>query len=265
MTVNNKMRNKEIIKLIESNLNDFYTTIAETSGVNLFKGKDCFWIKNKSGFWPGFIYNTSLELLNSSQKVLKVVGEIKKKNAPPFWILRIDDKFTRIEKLFEEYNIRPVIQWTGMAVDLHSVKRDTYYSGDVECIAVSNPDQLKLWIDIVNSVLFNSEKLDYVMFKSLFKNPVFKFFLGYYNGQAVATSMRFLSAKTAGFYFITTLPEFRNKGFGHKNTIVLINDSVENGYDTGVLHATAKAESIYKKIGFKDYCKINIYWMLGEY
>ena len=83
------------------------------------------------------------------------------------------------------------------------------------------------------------------MFNSLFRNSAFKFFLGYYKDQPVTTSMRFLSAETAGFYFITTLPEYRNKGFGYENTMVLINDSIENGYDTGVLHATAKAESIY--------------------
>lgn len=56
-----------------------------------------------------------------------------------------------------------------------------------------------------------------------------------------------------------TLAEARRKGIGEIMTVMPLLEVPQIGYRVGILQASSMGYSIYKRMGFKDVCKFNIY------
>ena len=93
-------------------------------------------------------------------------------------------------------------------------------------------------------------KSRYCRLKRLFTQKV-RFYSGVHNGQVVATSMTFFSAGVAGIYFVSVIPELRNRGMGRKMMLRCIYDAQELGYNYCILQATDIGEHLYRSLGFE--------------
>ncbi len=86
-----------------------------------------------------------------------------------------------------------------------------------------------------------------------------KLFLAYCEGKPVATSLLFTHKNSAGIYYVSTLPAFRNKGFGLKITQAAMQAAKESGFKNVILQATPLGAKVYIRAGFKEYCQAEIY------
>ena len=88
-------------------------------------------------------------------------------------------------------------------------------------------------------------------------------YLAKVGGSPVATTSMFLGAGVAGIYFVFTRPEGRRQGIGGAITWHALQDAGELGFRVGVLGASEMGESVYRALGFQEYCRIGIYeWPL---
>jgi predicted acetyltransferase len=79
------------------------------------------------------------------------------------------------------------------------------------------------------------------------------------DGKPAATSLLFMNSGTAGIYYVSTLPEYRNKGLGFYVTLAAMRAAKDAGYGEVILQATPDGEKVYRRIGFIEYCKAQIY------
>lgn len=84
-------------------------------------------------------------------------------------------------------------------------------------------------------------------------------FLGRFHDKPVATSELFLSAGVAGLYFVGTLPGEERRGFGRAMTLAALRSARERGYHVGTLQATTSGLPIYRRLGFQEYYRIELY------
>jgi predicted acetyltransferase len=84
-------------------------------------------------------------------------------------------------------------------------------------------------------------------------------YLALLNGQPVGTSQLFLSAGVAGIYNVTCLPEARHQGIGAALTLTALLEARIRGYRISILQASHLGYTVYRRLGFQDYGKLNTY------
>jgi ribosomal protein S18 acetylase RimI-like enzyme len=90
-----------------------------------------------------------------------------------------------------------------------------------------------------------------------------KFFLAYFNGQPVATSLLFLHDNAAGIYFVSTLAQFRQKGIGLAVTRSAMRAARHAGAQYATLQSSPDGLHVYRQAGFQEYCRADVYGSKG--
>lgn len=85
------------------------------------------------------------------------------------------------------------------------------------------------------------------------------FYLGYLDGQPVATAELTAGGGVAGLYNITTRAEYRSRGIGSAMTLQPLHDARTAGLELAVLQAADAGVSVYRRIGFAPFGRITEY------
>ncbi|MDQ2906854.1 MAG: GNAT family N-acetyltransferase [Chloroflexota bacterium] len=90
-------------------------------------------------------------------------------------------------------------------------------------------------------------------------------YLGYLDGEPVASGSLLLHAGVAGIYGITTVPEARRRGIGTAITLHALREARALGYRVGILFPSDMGLNVYRRIGFQECCRIPFYtWSPGH-
>jgi GNAT superfamily N-acetyltransferase len=79
----------------------------------------------------------------------------------------------------------------------------------------------------------------------------------------VATASIYLGAGVAGAYFVMTVPEARRRGIGGAITLAALQDARDTGVRYGVLGSSPAGRAVYARLGFREYCRIELYEWSG--
>ena len=82
-----------------------------------------------------------------------------------------------------------------------------------------------------------------------------RLFVGYADGQPVATSELFTGGDVAGVHMVATHPRYRRRGFGWRLTWAALDEGRRLGLDTATLQASPQGESVYRRLRFRAVCR----------
>jgi GNAT superfamily N-acetyltransferase len=94
---------------------------------------------------------------------------------------------------------------------------------------------------------------------SLQSDCPYRLFLAFRENQPVATSLLLLTEKAAGIYFVTTLADHRKKGIGSAVTAATLQYAKSSKMRFATLQASPDGLTVYQRLGFKEYCRVDIY------
>jgi ribosomal protein S18 acetylase RimI-like enzyme len=99
------------------------------------------------------------------------------------------------------------------------------------------------------------------MLASLSPSPrsAFRAFLASDAGEPIAVASLYLAAGVAGIYNVATLPAARRRGIGTHLTDATLRAARSAGYRVAVLQATPEAIGVYRRLGFRPYCRLQSY------
>lgn len=93
----------------------------------------------------------------------------------------------------------------------------------------------------------------------LWKKPAMKLYIGLYNNDVVSVGSLIYTKDSVGIYDIATVNEHRNKGFGAAMFNFLLQEIKKQFSGICILQSSKDGFSIYKKAGFQEVCKIQVF------
>ncbi len=246
-----------LIESIEKNLDDFYIKCSNHPNFELNMTDKISWISPKKADWPSCIFRANFKNTNINNEIKKVKKLIQANKVPNAWTVGPLTKPLNLGEMLERHGFLNVYHQVGMALNL-SVLEDSIvkkYNFDIKII--ENEENIKDWSKIVSSV-FNI-KVDNELLKYLLIQNEIKFYIGIFDGKVVSALMLYLIPGVAGLHAVSTLPDYRKKGFALILSRKALLDAYTLGYKIGVLQASSTGQYVYRKLGFKNMCDINSY------
>ena len=204
-------------------------------------------------------------LIKENTKSIEEIKEYYKKLNLRFWCwVYPRGQSPETSKLLQDSGFRLYAKVPCMAADLGISLRDNSQTNNIKVIPVQNKSDLVTWTNVSFEGFEMPPRVreQYSTFVSTFninaESPQ-KLFIAYLDEKPAATSLLFTNKDTAGIYYVSTVPAYRNKGCGLKVTLAAMQTAKESGFNEIILQATPAGERVYKRAGFKEYCQAEIY------
>ncbi len=263
----------EIEHAIEFNLYEFFRSMVNIE----FEDTQYEETEEFSRFFTGipfYFFNGVIDNHISSENAMKKIKEniafFEKRQVPFLWVLCPSSTPKNMRELLIK-NGFIIDKLQGMAYNLKILSTEREIVNKVEIIKIENMETLKVWNDIILMGFgFPKEVRSDFFYKAfsfilLNKKTSASAFLAYYDGNPVASSLVLYKAGVAGIHMVTTLEEARGKGIGTAITLASLNEAKKLGYELTILHSTEMGLNMYKQMGFKEYCTIELFiWQPGS-
>ncbi len=134
--------------------------------------------------------------------------------------------------------------------------------GRLEIRAVTSAEELRAWCDVFVPGYGLpdawTEDAYKIMCAAGWELPV-RHYLGVLEGEPVGTASLLPGGGAAGVYNVATLPPYRGRGIGAALTLAALELGRELGYQVGVLQSSQQGYSVYKRLGFAEVCRIDLF------
>jgi ribosomal protein S18 acetylase RimI-like enzyme len=211
-----------------------------------------------------WVFNEKPLKKDSAKNITEIKEYYKKLNLRFWWWVYPRGKSSETTAMLKDAGLRFLEEVPCMAADLNDSSPDDGLTDNIKIVPVKNKNDLLIWKDISfdGFEMPARAREQYGSFVSSFdigaQSPQ-QLFLAYLNEKPVATSLLFTHENTAGIYYVSTLPAYRNKGCGMKITQAAMKSAKESGFTDVILQATQMGVRVYKRLGFTQYCQAEIY------
>jgi GNAT superfamily N-acetyltransferase len=155
----------------------------------------------------------------------------------------------------------------GMAVDLSELPHEIPAPDEFVIERVRDEAGLAAWVEALGSGFGEGPvEAEWVgeMYRRLGFEGSWWHYLGRLAGEPVATATSFFGAGVAGIYFVCTVERVRRRGIGAAVTLTALQEARDLGYTVGVLGSSEMGYPVYRRLGFEEYCRIELYeWRPG--
>ncbi len=251
-----------LVKAIKDNWADYYRYLGRSSKAELHEDAHLSWML--TGVPTSFlnvVLRSELPPDRADEIIDQALSHFKAKNLTDvsWWI---DPKTPDLEKYLMRHGLTFSEGGTGMAADLNDVPSNVPNPPGLKIIPVTDLETLKDWnrvSDIGFGIPNTSNEFLTELLAEITFDPPWRTYLGLLNDQPVATSQLFLSADVAGIYNVTCMPEARNQGIGAAITLAPLLEARALGYRVSILEASDLGAKVYRRLGFKEYGRLNQY------
>jgi len=250
-----------LVNAIESNLFAFLPLFKDWSQAEIHDTPELMWSITEIPF-PLFnsVLRARLSPETTDDAINAAIARCQSKNVPMLWWT---GPSTQPSDLGSRLSARgfQAAELPGMAADLNSLPEKVELPENLAIKRVESDEALEIWCRVLCTAFEMPDFVADAFFdfsRSLGFDPHFPYrnYLGYLKDEAVATSSLFLGAGVAGIYNVTTLKEARRKGIGAAMTAFPLVEARSLGYRVGTLNSSEIGFSVYRNLGFQEYCKI---------
>lgn len=213
--------------------------------------------------WLNGVVQTNLEGEDLEAGVSQLIEEFQRDRIPSLWhIGELSTQREELETLLLQKGLEPLYAKPAMILPLDGMNF-TRTSG-LRLDHIQTQQHVTDWYDVFcenfgicaedRFFLENANKSMVVTEKDPHQALV-----GYYGNQPVCVGSVFFSGELAAIYNLSTLPEFREKGFGRDMTLACLEVAKNLGYKVVGLSSTEAGLGLYRGLGFREIGEIKVF------
>jgi ribosomal protein S18 acetylase RimI-like enzyme len=213
---------------------------------------------------PSALFNNVLKAQlksdNIEERIDTVLERARMRNIPMSWWIGPSTTPSKLGLYLEAQGWTLADSNSGMATDLHALIDNLPKPDGLRIDEVANVETLRAWGHVTTSVyefpeLAKEPWFDIHLSMGLGTEQPWRHYIAWLDGQPVAAASLFLGAGVAGIANVATLPEARRQGIGGTITLEPLREARRMGYRVGILFASEMGKGLYRKLGFREYCK----------
>ena len=243
----------QLVKAIEANFYDFWEYVGRSPLVDLCVDSDMIRFTTEV---PSPICNmvlrASLSKNDIDTRIDNTVAHFQSRGMPIRWFTSPSTRPVDLGNALAAHGFAHLGYVTGMAVNLLELNEE-----------LSAPSDLT--IEHVRDVHLLGKMMQTLAIGYGIPVSVGNLFVDIFsqNEKPVACSSLFLSAGVAGIFVVATVEQARGQGIGSALTLIPLLEARELGYKIGVLGSSEMGSGVYRRLGFRDLFKFNIYISKG--
>ena len=211
------------------------------------------------------IMDARLEQEEADSTIQYIIADAGSRKVPVLWWVGPSTRPGDLSERLKKSGFVVDDDGPGMAVTLENLNEGLRIPADLSLEFVQSDEAKWAWcwtmamgFGIPNAKIdFAVESWHYLL--SQVDPEITKAYLARLGGKPVATSLLQLGGGVAGIYAVATIPAERRKGVGAQVTLYPLLQARSMGYKVGVLEASEMGQSVYRTLGFEEYCRICSY------
>jgi GNAT superfamily N-acetyltransferase len=250
-----------LISTIESNIFPFFQAFQQWPGAEVHDEADLLWTITGVPFaLLNCVMRARIPSGQVDTTIQAVIARARQRGVPLLWLVGPQSQPAGLGLHLERHGFI-CDQSAGMAIELAKLRENLPIPVEFTSQRVTGAADLQVWGQVFGAAYGVEASAiealcDLTLCIGLDK---MRCYLGWLNGKAVAISSLFLGAGVAGIYNVATLPEARRQGIGALITALPLREARAEAYQAGVLQASEMGQSVYRSLGFQEYCKIDFY------
>jgi len=255
----------EVARLIEENFFQFRAVISRLPDASIHPTPHLTIIDSGLLHAPwNAVLRTQLPSGEVDRKIEEVLGYFQSRKLPFSWWIGPTTRPAEIESCLQAHGFAYQENTPGMAIKLREVNENTPSLSFLTIKQVSSETDLERFVRVVRYCFHLPKICAAALFNLYLKigwqsDAPFHHFLGWWKGRAVASASLFFAADVAGIYLVGTFPETRGRGIGTAMTLACLQRARELGFNLAVLRSSPLGENVYRRIGFREYCRLKRY------
>ncbi len=245
----------EMTGRIVDNLYSSYRVAAKYIGKPILEFGNMAAIDAQSDHWPRILFGTPKET-----ELEKITLAIREGTLPPQLIMPRPLSPEVLYDKISQSGFRQMMTWPGMAINLLD---KTFPKIEIDIKILQTGEKILEWCSVVNEVLFVKTPLKGAVIERLLESEQFLFYGLSVDGKLMTVAMGHVLDNGFGIYMVATKEEARRKGYAKALTLYMLEDAKQRGCRAAYLEASAMGTTMYKQIGFKTFCHLDIFWLLG--
>lgn len=187
------------------------------------------------------------------------------RHVPMFWWIGSSPRPADLGERLAQHGVMHVGRPPGMALDLAGLPTTPAIPPGATISEVRDDEDLQIWM----RTLITGYELPMALYDPLIAiesdllahhaAPNRRYYLARDGETPVAASVVVTSHGVAGIFAVATLPESRGRGIGGAITAVPLHAARDAGYRVGVLQASERGYPVYRRLGFRDVCTLDLY------
>lgn len=217
------------------------------------------------------ILQTDLDPDTLDAEIQERIGFFKEKGLPFSWYVWPSSKPRNLGERLLANGLTHASSSPGMVADLSHLPDEVPYLGDLEIKRAVTEKMMADWLIPIDQAFqlpdfVNDFFIRVYLALGLDENNPTRHFVAYLEGRPIACSTLYLGAdQVAGIWNVATTSEARGKGIGTAVTWRACQAAVEQGYTHAILRSSEMGYHVYKRLGFKEAFRDQVYvWQPPE-